>query len=215
MNTIYVLDGHRCVRQMLSETLGGSNFEVVGESSTGLDAIEAILTLSPQLVIVALNLPKITGIEVMRRVLRRNANIKFVVFSASYNAAIVKDALSAGAHGFIEKDVQLSELKQGLEVVAAGGSYFGPQVANVICSVVADTKSEESLEDNLTEREREVLELIALGNSTKDIAEGLGLSVKTIDNHRTSMMRKLGFHNVASITRYAVENRIVEVNFAS
>ena len=114
-----------------------------------------------------------------------------------------------GAHGFVEKTAGFSEFKKGLATVAAGGTYFGPAIAAVLRNVVAHPESAAS-PDFLTDREREILQLVAEGHSTKEIAAKLGISAKTVDNHRTNLMRKLNIHDVASLTRHALELGLLE-----
>ena len=121
----------------------------------------------------------------------------------------MREMLEAGAHGFVEKTAGLIEFKKGLETVANGGTYFGPAVAALLRNVVANPSSN-AAPDFLTDREREILKLVAESHSTREIAEKLKISVKTVDNHRTNLMRKINLHDVASLTRYAVEIGLVE-----
>jgi DNA-binding NarL/FixJ family response regulator len=121
--------------------------------------------------------------------------------------------IEAGAHGFVEKNVSIAELKNGLDSVASGGTYFGPAVATALREVVANPRTSSSA-DLLTEREREILKLVAEGFSTKEIAVKLDISVKTADNHRNNLMKKLQLHNAASLTRYAIQSGLVEVGVA-
>ena len=116
--------------------------------------------------------------------------------------------LEAGAHGFVEKTAGLVEFKKGVETIAGGGTYFGPGVAALLRTVVANNTS--SGLDALTDREREILKLVAESNSTREIAQKLSISVKTVDNHRTNLMRKLNLHDVASLTRYSLEIGLID-----
>ncbi len=199
------------MRQLLSDALSRKSFEIVGESGNGQDALREIPELQPDVVILDAKLPGLNGLELLRRMTRQMPRTRFLVFSAYQNPAIVKEMLEAGAHGFVEKTAPLRELLSGLSIVAEGGTFFGPNVAEIIRAVVANPNSSQRTKDFLTDREREVLQLIAEGFSTKEIAQRLGLSVKTVDNHRTNMMRKLDLHNVASITRYAMQNGLVDM----
>jgi DNA-binding NarL/FixJ family response regulator len=117
--------------------------------------------------------------------------------------------LEAGAHGFVEKTAGLGEFKKGLGTIADGGTYFGPGVAALLRTVVANNSSNSGIE-TLTDREREILKLVAESHSTKEIAQKLGISVKTVDNHRTNLMRKLDLHDVASLTRYSLEIGLID-----
>lgn len=118
--------------------------------------------------------------------------------------------LEAGAHGFVEKTAGLFEFKKGLETVANGGTYFGPAVAALLRNVVENPAST-NISDFLTDREREILQLVAESHSTKEIAAKLGISVKTVDNHWTSLKRELNLHDGASLTRYALEVGLIEL----
>lgn len=214
MKRLYIVEDQTAVRQMLADILCRQNYEIVGECGDGQEALKEILELRPDVVIVDAKLPGLNGLEVIRRLNRQITNTRFLVFSAYQNPALVKDMLEAGAHGYIEKTAQLREFLTGLNIVAEGGTFFGPSIAELIRTVVANPSSVQRSKDFLTEREREVLQMIAEGNSTKEIAARLGLSVKTVDNHRTNMMRKLDLHNVASITRYAMQHGLIELEVA-
>jgi DNA-binding NarL/FixJ family response regulator len=149
-------------------------------------------------------------VDILRRVVKKLPNTRVLVFSGHENPVLVRDMLEAGAHGFIEKTAGLFEFKKGLETVANGGTYFGPAVASLLRNVVANPAAANNAPDFLTDREREILQLVAESHSTREIAGKLGISVKTVDNHRTNLMRKLNLHDVASLTRYALEVGIVE-----
>ncbi|MEM9160878.1 MAG: response regulator transcription factor [Verrucomicrobiota bacterium] len=211
MKRLYLVEDQTTVREMLADILSRNNYNVAGQSGNGQDALKEILEIRPDIVIIDAKLPGLNGLELLRRLQRQLANCRFLVFSAFENPVLVKDMLEAGAHGFIEKTASLKEFVSGLNIVANGGTFFGPSIAELIRTVVANPNAVQKSKDFLTEREREVLQLIAEGNSTKEIAQKLGLSVKTVDNHRTNMMRKLDLHNVASITRYAMQNGLIEV----
>ncbi|MDQ8201892.1 response regulator transcription factor [Pelagicoccus sp. SDUM812003] len=214
MKTFYLVDSQASIRQMLAEVLDRRDYSVIGESGDGAKALEEISELKPDVIVTEARLKTHSGPELIRRLKRELPESRFVIFSDERSPIIVKETLKAGAHGYIEKSVTLSELLNSLRIVADGGCFFGFNITEVIRKVVSEPQHAESPQDSLTDREREVLIMIANGNSNKDIAAILGLSVKTVDNHRCSMMRKLNLHNVASITRYAMEHRMVELNFA-
>jgi DNA-binding NarL/FixJ family response regulator len=154
-------------------------------------------------------LPGLNGVDLLRRLNKVLTNLRVLVFSGHENPVLVREMLEAGAHGFVEKTAGLFEFKKGLETVANGGTYFGPSVAALLRNVVANPSASSS-SDFLTDREREVLQLVAESYSTKEIAVKLGISVKTVDNHRTNLMRKLNLHDVASLTRYALEIGLIQ-----
>lgn len=214
MKRIYLVEDQTTVRQLLADVLKRQNYEIVGEQGNGQEALKEILEIQPEVVIADAKLPGLNGLELIRRLNRQMPKGRFLVFSAYQNPSLVKDMLEAGAHGFVEKSAQLKEFLTGLNIVSEGGTFFGPTIAEMIRSIVANPSSVQHSKDFLTAREREVLQLIAEGFSTKEIAQKLGLSVKTVDNHRTNMMRKLDLHNVASITRYAMQNGLMDLEIA-
>ena len=154
-------------------------------------------------------LPGLNGVDILRRVAKKLPHMRVLVFSGHENPVLVREMLEAGAHGFVEKTAGLFEFKKGLETVASGGTYFGPAVAALLRNVVANPQAS-SASDFLTDREREILQLVAESHSTKEIAAKLVISVKTVDNHRTNLMRKLNLHDVASLTRYALEIGLIQ-----
>jgi len=209
---VVIIEDQTAVRDMITQIVAADpDFEVVAECGDGHSAYSMCVELKPDFVILDLMLPGLNGAEVLRRFSRHLKNTRVLVFSGHQNPSIVRELLQAGAHGFVEKTAHLSEFINGLNIVASGGTFFGPNVAELIRSVVANPGNVQRSKDALSEREREVLQMIAEGHSTKEIAQKLGLSVKTVDNHRTNMMRKLDLHNVASITRYAMQNGLIEV----
>ena len=210
MKRIILVEDQTAIREMLTEILKlDPQYKVIGESGDGQAAVNLILDLKPDIVVLDAKLPGLTGVEILRRVARQLKNLRVLIFSGHENPVLVREMLEAGAHGFVEKTAGLFEFKKGLETVANGGTYFGPAVASLLRNVVANPAASNT-PDFLTDREREILQLVAESNSTKEIASKLSISVKTVDNHRTNLMRKLNLHDVASLTRYALEIGLVE-----
>lgn len=199
---------------MLAESLAARDYRVLGSAGTVIDALDELIGLEPHMVILEMILPDGQGADLISKVRSALPKTRFLVFSDDKAGDNIKACLQAGAHGFVEKSVEFSMFMNAIKIVDEGGCFFGFNVTEVLRSVVAGGNQSTVKEtDHLTDRESEVLQMIAEGNSNKDIAAKLRLSVKTVDNHRCSMMRKLDLHNVASITRYAVEHRMVKVNF--
>lgn len=195
---------------MLAEILRAEpTYAIVGECGDGLQACELCLKLKPDLLVLDARLPSLSGIDFLRRVAKRLKDTRVLVFSGFESPTLVREMLENGAHGFIEKTAGLGELRKGLATIANGGTYFGPAVAALLRQVVAGSDSKSGLE-TLTGREREILKLVAESNSTKKIAQRLGISVKTVDNHRTNLMRKADLHDVASLTRFALEMGLLD-----
>lgn len=210
MKRLIIVEDQTAVREMLAEILRlDPNYQLIGESGDGQSAVNLCLEAKPDLLILDAKLPGLNGVDILRSVAKKLPNMRVLVFSGYENPVLVREMLEAGAHGFVEKTAGLVEFKKGLETVANGGTYFGPAVAALLRDVVANPDAS-SASDFLTDREREILQLVAESHSTREIAAKLGISVKTVDNHRTNLMRKLNLHDVASLTRYALEVGLIE-----
>ncbi len=213
MKTVAIIEDQTAIREMVSQAvLDPTEFEVIIESGDGLNGCELCLEKKPDFVILDVMLPNLNGTEVLRRFSKSLINTRVLIFSGYQTPGLIRELLQAGAHGFVEKAAPLSELRKGVEIVSSGGSYFGPEVALLLRDAMADPKTNESGLNILTKREREILQLIAESNSTRDIAAKLKISVKTAENHRTNLMRKLDLHDVASLTRYAINNGLIVMN---
>lgn len=211
MKTVVVIEDQTAVREMLSQVVRTQpGFEVVAESGDGHAAYKTCIEYRPDLVILDIMLPGLNGAQVLRKFSKQLKNTRVLVFSGYVNQALVSEMLKAGAHGYVEKSASLSEVREGIKTVAAGGTYFSPKVAKVLREVMAKPASQNPSLDSLTAREREILQLIAESYPTREISKKLDISVKTAENHRTNLMKKLDLHNVASLTRYAIEHGIVE-----
>ena len=210
MYRLVIIEDQTAIREMLVEILAlDKNYLLVGQSGEGLAGLEMCLELKPDVIVLDAKLPGLNGVDLLRRLTKRIPTARVLVFSGHDNPVVVREMLEAGAHGFVEKTAGFSEFKKGLATIAFGGTYFGPAVASVLRNVVAHPESASS-PDFLTTREREILQLVAESHSTKDISAKLGISMKTVDNHRTNLMKKLNMHDVASLTRHALELGILE-----
>lgn len=210
MKRLIIVEDQTAIREMLVEILRTfPGFELVGESGDGQNALTLCTDLKPDVIVLDAKLPGLNGVDLLKRLVKVLPDLRVLVFSGYENPVLVREMLEAGAHGFVEKTAGLMEFKSGLETVANGGTYFGPAVAALLRNVVANPASSASA-DFLTDREREILQLVAESNSTKEIARKLAISVKTVDNHRTNLMRKLNLHDVASLTRYSLEIGLIE-----
>ena len=207
---IVIIEDQTAIREMLAEILRADPaYAIVGESGDGQQACQLCLDVKPDLIVLDARLPGLSGVDILRRIGKQLKGTRVLVFSAYESPALVREMLEAGAHGFVEKTAGLGEFKKGLETIAHGGTYFGPGVAALLRTVVANNSPTTGM-DTLTVREREILKLVAESHSTKDIAQKLTISVKTVDNHRTNLMRKLNLHDVASLTRYSLEIGLVD-----
>lgn len=212
MKRVVIIEDQTAVREMLVQIVQSTpGFQVVAETGDGQAATALCIETKPDFVILDVMLPGLNGAEVLRRFSKHLKNVRVLVFSGYQNPALVRELLQAGAHGFVEKSAPLAELQKGIEIVAGGGSYFGPEVAQLLRDAVLNpTDSSSRGMDILTPREREILQLIAESHSTKEVAHRLNISIKTAENHRTNLMKKLDLHDVASLTRFAIQNGLID-----
>jgi DNA-binding NarL/FixJ family response regulator len=209
MKRLVLIEDQTAIRELIAEILKlDSGYELVGEAGDGQSAVQLCLDKKPDVCVLDAKLPGLNGVDVLRRVAAKLPAMRILVFSGYESPLLVRQMLEAGAHGFVEKTAGLLEFKRGLEAVSRGGTYFGPSVASLLRTVVTHPSAAPSGEI-LTVREREILQLVAESHTTKEIAAKLAISAKTVDNHRTNLMRKLNLHDVAGLTRYALEQGIV------
>ena len=212
MKRVAIIEDQTAIREMVSQAvLDPEEFQVVIGTGDGQVGLDKCLELKPDFVILDVMLPNLNGTDILRHFSKELPDCRVLIFSGYQSPGLIRELLQAGAHGFVEKSAPLTELRKGVEIVSSGGSYFGPEVASLLREAMADPKSNESGVSILTRREREILRLIAESNSTREIAEKLSISVKTAENHRTNLMRKLDLHDVASLTRYAINNGLITI----
>lgn len=206
---ILLADDHKMVRQGFKLILGSQDdMEVVGEAGNGREAVEKVLLLKPDVVIMDVTMPELNGIEATRRIRDSASNSHVLALSVHRDAVYVREIVRAGAQGYILKESADTELLAAVRAVAEGNSYLSPEVAG---AVLTDYRRHAvNPLDLLTPREREILQLIAEGKTNKDMAGYLNLSVYTIDGHRTRIMEKLGLHSIGELVRFAVRNGLVE-----
>ncbi|MGF1450796.1 MAG: response regulator [Opitutales bacterium] len=214
MKRVVIVEDQTAVREMIVEiVLAAGDFEIAAECGEGQRALELCLEIKPDFVVLDIMLPGLNGAEVLRRFAKHLKNTRVLVFSGYQNPSLVRELLQAGAHGFVEKAASLGELKKGIEIVSSGGSYFGPEVAQMLREAVLNPNSSQKIGvELLTAREREILQLIAESFSTKEVAQKLNISVKTAENHRTNLMKKLDLHDVAGLTRFAIQHGLIETS---
>ena len=213
--TILLADDHTVLREGLRAFLKTvEDFEVVGEATTGREAVELARTLRPDVVVMDVAMPKLNGCEATRQIVLDNPSAKVLVLSASSDDAYVTRLVAAGAMGFLEKQSSGHVLVQAIREVAAGKTSFGPVITKRLLQTGRNAReqglSSGQLSQALTSREEEVLQLVAEGAPNKQIAAELGISIKTVDKHRQQLMNKLGIHDIAGLTRYAISSGTIE-----
>lgn len=208
---VLLADDHTLVRagfRSLLETI--PDVEVVGEAADGHEALDLAAEHRPDVVVLDVALPGLNGLEVAERLGRTQASTRALMLSMHANEEYVHRALAAGAAGYLLKDADRSELDLALRAVARGEVYLSPAISKrVVGDYLEGRVPDDGSIERLTPRQREVLQLIAEGHSTKDIAQRLGLSVKTIETHRAQLMDRLDIHDVAGLVRYAIRRGII------
>jgi DNA-binding NarL/FixJ family response regulator len=203
---ILLADDHALVRAgfcALLKTLPG--VEVVGEAADGREALALVKTHLPDLVLMDISMAGLNGLEATAQIVKDYPNVRVLMVSAHANEDYVKQALRAGAAGYLLKHAAFSELELAIHAAVRGETYLSPAVSKqVIADYIRRVPEEASPLELLTPRQREILQLIAEGHSTKEIARILHVSVKTVETHRTQLMERLDIHGVAGLVRYAI-----------
>lgn len=201
---IMLVDEHAALRQMTARILLHEGvYDIVGEAENGHAALRGCACCKPDVVILELLLPELSGKEVLRRVRADFPNVKVLVFSRTQNYCLILETLKYRPHGYVEKRDSLGTFLEALRAVASGKSFFSA----VASTLLAESRARMSFK--LTARELEVLQLVAESRSSKEIANRLGVACKTVENHRANVMEKLNLHDVAALTRYAMKSGIV------
>ena len=208
---VLVADDHTIVRSGIRHVLEGEpGFEVVGEASTGKEAVRLAAELHPDVVVLDISMPGESGLRVAAQLNAVAAPPRVLILSMHDNAEYVLESVRAGAHGYLLKDTAATELRTAIRAVCRGESYFSPPIATRLSAAVRGEHERPAPVEQLTGREREVLEGIARGRTNKEIAAELGISYRTVETHRESLMKKLQIRTVAELTRFALSAGIVE-----
>ncbi len=209
---VLIADDHGVVRKGLRVLLESEGMEVVGEAGDGREAVRMAEELSPDLVVMDIGMPNLNGIEATAQIVKKNARTGVIILSMHSDETYVLRGLTAGAKGYLLKDSAESDLVRAAQAVSQGKSFFSPAITQTLLDDYMRYLQQRGLEDSydlLTDREKEILQLLAEGKSNKDAAQLLNVSPHTIESHRTNLMQKLGLHNTAEIVLYAVRKKII------
>jgi DNA-binding NarL/FixJ family response regulator len=210
---VLLADDHGIVRRGMKALLENeSDIEVAGEAADGREALKLCLSLDPDVAIVDIAMPQLNGIDVTAQALKQLPRLKVIMLSMYADESYVLRALMAGAKGYLLKEATEEDLLPAVRAVAAGKSFFSPAISSVLLEDYVRQLQQRGLEDSyhlLTDREKEVLQLLAEGRSNKEVAQLLDVGLSTVETHRANLMQKLGLHNTAEIVLYAVRKGII------
>jgi DNA-binding NarL/FixJ family response regulator len=210
---IVIAEDHTILREGLRSLLtSGSEFEVVGEAEDGREAIRCVEKLKPDLILTDLSMPRMNGMEAIREIKKRSPETKILVLTVHKTEEYILATVRAGADGYLLKDSTHAELLMAVKHVLSGKRYISPGISDKVLDGYLDgrrTLKTRTSWETLTQREREILKLIAEGYKNKEIADDLCISVKTVEKHRSNLMEKLNLHNVQALTAFAIERGLV------
>lgn len=201
---------HDCIRNFFAQQ---EDMQIIGTATNGRTAIRLTEELQPNIVVMDITLPHLNGIEATRHILAAKPDTKVIGLSAHSDSHTILEMLKAGAHGYLVKDSTFTELLQAIRTVSKDKRYLSPNITSIVVDdyLHLSEGSAQSVYSSLSAREKEVLQLIAEGKSTRDIADTLNLSLKTIETHRGNLMRKLRAENVADLVKYAIREGLINI----
>lgn len=205
---IFLADDHKIMREGLRAMLEKkTDMRIVGEAGDGRTAVQMVQKMKPDIVIMDISMPEMNGIEATRRIIKNSPGVKVIALSMHADKKLISETINSGASGYVLKDSAFAELVDAIHAVIKGCSYLSMELSDVINKKL----TRHPLYSKLTDREREVLQLIAEGKSGKQMAGCLDISVKTVDSHRQQIMKKLNMHSIAELTKYAVREGLTSL----
>lgn len=204
---VILADDHTMFRHSLKNLLEDEGINIIGEAADGLETMRLAKQKNPDAVVLDMNMPLLNGIDVAREIQNRRLHCKTVILTMFEDDTSVLEAFRAGVDGYVLKTQAPTDLVQALQQLEQGKLYLSPGIAGTV--VDACLRREEDSENSLTSRERQILQLVAEGNATKEIARLLNLTVKTVESHRNRLMRKLDTGNIAGLVRHAVRQGVI------
>jgi DNA-binding NarL/FixJ family response regulator len=215
---ILLADDHEIVRRGLCALLQNhEGWEVCGEATDGREAVEKAKQLRPDVVILDVGMPNLNGLDATRQLMQYDPNFKVIVLTITDSDQVIREALDAGARGFVLKSDAARDLVSAVEALQRKRMFFTPRVNDLVLAGFLDkghaiSRSEPPSLPTLTAREREITQLLAEGKSSKEVASLLNLSTKTVETHRSNIMRKLSFHSIRDLVVYAIKNNIIQID---
>jgi len=211
---ILLVDDHQMMRDGLRSILDlEDDLDVVGEAGNGYEALEMARTRRPDVIVMDIGMKDLNGIEATRQILAQNPRAKVVALSTYSNEPYVLSMLEAGACGYVLKDAAVDEMRRAIRVVADGRHYLSPEVAGTVVTsrLRGPAQNDDSAPSHLGARERQILQLLAEGHTSSEIAQRLQIATTTVDSHRRNIMKKLDLHSVAELTKYAIREGLTSL----
>ena len=213
---VLVVDDHAVVREGIRHVLSGGEFEVVGEGASAAEAVALAAAGMPDVIVLDISMPGGSGLHAVPEVLERSPKSRVLMLSVHDDLEYVLESVRSGAHGYLRKDSTPAELRSAVAAIHGGSVYYSPQVAQRLAEALrsghagAEAQRAPRAVDVLTRREREILGKVAGGSTNKEIGAALGISTRTVEAHRDSLMKKLTIRTVAGLTRYALDQGIIQ-----
>jgi len=214
---LLLVDDHSLIRAgVRALVLDIPGYAVIGEANDGSQLLEMVETLSPDIIVLDISMKETGGLEALQRLKRVRPQSKVLILSMHTDPALIMQALESGAHGYLLKDTTATELEHALDALRNNERYLSPAIAHTVINqaLIRDQKQQPGTPDshNLTARQLEILRLIVRGKSTREIANGLGLSIKTVETHRSQIMKRLQIFDVAGLVLFAVREQIISLD---
>ena len=212
---ILIADDHEVVRQGVRTIIEAqAGWSIVGEAQNGSDAVSQCLELKPDIALLDISMPELNGLEAAKQILKHLPDAQVLILTMHESDELVRELLAAGARGYVLKTDARRDLVNAIRFLSEGRPFFTSKVAEMVLEGFrqgrAPAKTEISVGDRLTSRERQIVQLLAEGKTSKEVATALDISIKTADTHRANLMRKLNLHSLADIVRYAIRNKMIE-----
>ena len=210
---IAIVDDHDIIRAGIKSVLAKhSQYEVCAEAANGEDAVKAAQDFVPDIMLLDISMPKLSGLDIINRIKRASPRTKIIIISVHKLGAYILKALRRGVNGYINKENVAEELIPALTRVSSGSSYLGAEISNYMTEIMQGAKKEEvSKSKILNEREQDILRLVVEGKTAKEIAETLFLSYRTVENYKNSILKKLNLHRTSDLIKYSLENKLLDI----
>jgi DNA-binding NarL/FixJ family response regulator len=210
---ILIADDHDIIREGIKTILAKhAEYEIVGEAENGIKALEQVESLKPDILLLDITMPQKSGLEILDQIRRVSHETKIIIISVHKADAYIMRALKAGVRGYMNKENAADDLLPALRKVTSGQVFLSGEASSYILDKVNKTPEELEKEGDLSEREMEVLRLTVEGKTAKEIADAIFISARTVENYKNNIMRKLGLHKTSDMIKYAIKNKIVDID---